>query len=27
MYSYCEMMLKKDRLEWLDKTLGNIKNN
>ena len=22
MYSYCEMMLKKDRLEWLDKTLG-----
>ena len=21
-YSYCEMMLKKDRLEWLDKTLG-----
>ena len=26
-YEYCEMMLKKDRLEWLDKTLGNIKNN
>ena len=23
MYSYCEMMLKKDRLKWLDKTLGN----
>ena len=22
MYSYCEMILKKDRLEWLDKTLG-----
>ena len=22
MYVYCEMMLKKDRLEWLDKTLG-----
>ena len=22
MYSYCEMMLKKDRLIWLDKTLG-----
>ena len=22
MYSYCEMMLKKDRLKWLDKTLG-----
>ena len=22
MYSYCEMMLKKDRLRWLDKTLG-----
>ena len=21
-YSYCEMMLKKDRLKWLDKTLG-----
>ena len=21
MYSYCEMMLKKDRLKWLDKTL------
>ena len=21
MYSYCEMMLKKDRLNWLDKTL------
>ena len=21
MYSYCEMMLKKDRLIWLDKTL------
>ena len=20
---YCEMMLKKDRLKWLDKTLGN----
>ena len=23
MYSYCEMMLKKDRLKWLDKTLGS----
>ena len=23
MYSYCEMMLKKDRLKWLDKTLRN----
>ena len=22
MYAYCEMMLKKDRLKWLDKTLG-----
>ena len=22
MYSYCEMMIKKDRLKWLDKTLG-----
>ena len=22
MYSYCEIMLKKDRLKWLDKTLG-----
>ena len=22
MYSYCEMMLKKDRLKWLYKTLG-----
>ena len=22
MYLYCEMMLKKDRLKWLDKTLG-----
>ena len=22
MYSYCEMMFKKDRLKWLDKTLG-----
>ena len=22
MYVYCEMMLKKDRLKWLDKTLG-----
>ena len=21
-YEYCEMMLKKDRLKWLDKTLG-----
>ena len=21
-YPYCEMMLKKDRLKWLDKTLG-----
>ena len=21
-YGYCEMMLKKDRLKWLDKTLG-----
>ena len=28
MYSYCEMMLKKDRLKWLDKTLGSqIKQN
>ena len=27
MYSYCEMMLKKDSLKWLDKALGNIKNN
>ena len=26
MYSYCEIMLKKDRLKWLDKTLG-VKNN
>ena len=25
MYSYCEIMLKKDRLKWLDKTL--FKNN
>ena len=25
MYVYCEMMLKKDRLKWLDKTLG-VKN-
>ena len=25
MYSYCEMMLKKDRLRWLDKTLGSYK--
>ena len=25
--AYCEMMLKKDRLKWLDKTLGKIKNN
>ena len=25
MYSYCEMMLKKDRLKWLDKTLGSTK--
>ena len=25
MYSYCEMMLKKDRLKWLDKTLGGDK--
>ena len=24
MYSYCEMMLKGDRLKWLDKTIGNI---
>ena len=23
LYSYCEMMLKKDRLKWLDKTLGS----
>ena len=23
MYAYCEMMLKKDRLIWLDKTLHN----
>ena len=23
MYVYCEMMLKKDRLKWLDETLGN----
>ena len=23
MYVYCEMMLKKDRLIWLDETLGN----
>ena len=22
-YGYCEMMLKKDRLKWLDKTLGS----
>ena len=22
MYAYCEVMLKKDRLIWLDKTLG-----
>ena len=22
MYAYCEMMLKKDRLKWLEKTLG-----
>ena len=22
MYSFCEMILKKDRLKWLDKTLG-----
>ena len=22
MYSYCEMMLKKDRLKWLDKTIS-----
>ncbi len=22
MYRYCEMMLKKDRLKWLDKTFG-----
>ena len=27
MYVYCEMMLKKDRLKWLYKTLGTIKNN
>ena len=26
-YPYCEMVLKKDRLKWLDKTLGTIKNN
>ena len=24
-YVYCEMMLKKDRLRWLDKTLGSYK--
>ena len=24
-YPYCEMMLKKDRLKWLDKTLGSSK--
>ena len=23
MYVFCEMMLKKDRLKWLDKTLGS----
>ena len=23
-YQYCEMMIKKDRLKWLDKTLGGI---
>ena len=23
MYSFCEMILKKDRLKWLDKTLGS----
>ena len=23
MYAYCEVMLKKDRLKWLDKTLGS----
>ncbi len=23
MYVYCEMMLKKDRLKWLDRTLGS----
>ena len=23
MYSYCEMMLKKDRLKWLETTLGS----
>ena len=22
-YAYCEVMLKKDRLKWLDKTLGS----
>ena len=26
-YEYCEMMLKKDRLRWLDKALGNIKSD
>ena len=25
--AYCEMKLKQDRLKWLDKTLGKIKNN
>ena len=25
MYSYCEMMLKKDRLKWLDKTISQIR--
>ena len=25
--AYCEMTLKKDRLKWLDKSLGKIKNN
>ena len=24
-YPYCEMMLKKDRIKWLDKTLGSSK--
>ena len=23
LYAYCEVMLKKDRLKWLDKTLGS----
>ena len=27
MYSYCEMMIKKDRLKWLDKMLGTKSKN